>query len=396
MTRPGPAAAGSGLVLGALLLVIALLAATAVATGLGVLTSLGILSGRFSCGDEGGLGGGPQTVEGTSWSAEQTDNAATIVARVVARGLPRRAAVIAISTVIVESRLVNVRHGDRDSLGLYQQRPSQGWGSPAQVLNPAAATDTFLDRLTGVSGWIALPPGHAAQQVQRSAFPDRYAPQEPAAAALVERFWTGPDHPAPPPGGGPNTRLAATTAASQVFACPDAGGAGVPLPPGDIDPKRLPPGFTPPADPVQRAAVGYALAQLGKPYVWGGKGPDGFDCSGLMLAAWAAAGVGIPAGTITQKTTGTPVDVENITPGDLVFIPGSLGSPTNPRHVGMYAGHGLIVNTYDTTTGVILQPLSDWADEITHIRHITGPVGPTPAPPAPAPAAPPDLRSAAP
>ncbi|ALE77030.1 hypothetical protein FRP1_30510 (plasmid) [Pseudonocardia sp. EC080625-04] len=329
------------------------------------------------CGGDGGIGGGSQSIGGTDWNAEQTENAATIVNRVVERQLPRRAAVIAISTTIVESRLVNVGYGDRDSLGLYQQRPSQGWGTPAEVLNPVGATDTFLDRLIELPGWATMAPGEAAQAVQRSAFPDRYAPEEAPAAALVEQFWVGPDNPVPAPAtpGGPNVQLA-----SSVFACPDQGGAGVPLAPSNIDPKQLPPGFTPPTDPAQRAAVTYALAQLGKPYVWGAKGPDGFDCSGLMLAAWASAGVPIPAGTVNQKNAGTPASPANIAPGDLVFIPGSLGSPDNPRHVGMYVGQGLVVNAYDSSTGVVLQPLSDWAAEITHVRHIAGPAGqPAPA-----------------
>ncbi|BBG05739.1 MULTISPECIES: C40 family peptidase [Pseudonocardia] len=333
----------------------------------------GVLPGG-GCGGDGGIGGGSQSIGGTDWNAEQTENAATIVNRVVQRSLPRRAAVIAISTTIVESQLVNVGHGDRDSLGLYQQRPSQGWGSPAQILNPVAATDTFLDRLVELPGWASMAPGQAAQAVQRSAFPDRYAPQEEPAAALVDQFWVGPDNPVPGPTGAPNVQLA-----SSVYACPDQGGAGVPLAPSNIDPKQLPPGFTPPADPAQRAAVTYALAQLGKPYVWGAKGPDGFDCSGLMLAAWASAGVPIPAGTVNQKNAGTPASPANIAPGDLVFIPGSLGSPSNPRHVGMYVGQGLVVNAYDSSTGVVLQPLSDWADEITHVRHIAGPAG-QPAP----------------
>ena len=350
---PRPVLIAGGLGLSVVLLV------TAVIGGLVVVAVLGIAGGRFGCGPGGGLGGGAQTVDGVEWSAEQTDNAATIVARVVERGLPRRAAVIAISTVIVESRLVNVYHGDRDSLGLYQQRPSQGWGPPATVLNPAAATDTFLDRLTALPGWHTMAPGTAAQTVQRSAFPDRYAPQEAPAAALVEQLWRGPDN--------------NPTDAASVYACPDPGGAGLLGPPGNIDPKKLPPGFTPPADPVARAAVTYALSQLGKPYVWGGQGPDGFDCSGLMLASWASAGVALPAGTVTQKHTGTPVPIHDIAPGDLVFIPGSLGTPDNPRHNGMYVGHGLIVNAYDTTRGVILQPLTEWENEITHIRRVHGP-----------------------
>lgn len=345
------------------------------AAGMGLTLLSAISSGALpggGCGGDGGIGGGSQSIGGTDWNAEQTENAATIVSRVVERRLPRRAAVIALSTAIVEAELVNVGHGDRDSLGLFQQRPSQGWGSPAQILNPAAATDTFLDRLVALPGWATMPAGQAAQAVQRSAFPEKYGPQEGPAAALVDRFWVGPDNPVPAPAapGGPNVQLAST-----VFACPDQGGAGVPLPPSNVDPKRLPPGFTPPADPAQRAAVMFALAQVGKPYVWGGKGPDGFDCSGLMLAAWSAAGVPIPAGTVSQKNAGTPASPASVAPGDLVFIPGSLGSPDNPRHVGMYVGHGLVVNAYDTSTGVVIQPLADWAGQITHVRHVAGPAG---------------------
>lgn len=369
------------LAIGAVILV---LAGAVLTMGMAMLTIVagGSLPGG-GCGGDGGLGGGSQSVGGTDWNAEQTDNAATIVNIVAQRGLPKRAAVIAISTVIVESRLVNVGYGDRESLGLYQQRPSQGWGSPEQVLNPDYATRIFLDRLIALPGWATMPPGTAAQAVQRSAFPDRYAPQEAPAAALVDRFWVGPDNPLPSPA---NPATSTVQQVASVFACPDQGGVGVPLAPSNLDPTRLPPGFVGPSDPAQRAAVTYALAQLGKPYVWGAKGPNGFDCSGLMLAAWAAAGVPIPAGTVNQKNAGTPADPATIAPGDLVFIPGSLGSPTNPRHVGMYVGNGLVVNAYDSSTGVILLPLSDWADKITHVRHIAGPAG-VPAPPGPVTAA---------
>ncbi|MDN5920719.1 MAG: C40 family peptidase, partial [Pseudonocardia sp.] len=122
------------------------------------------------------------------------------------------------------------------------------------------------------------------------------------------------------------------------------------------------------------------LAQLDKPYVWGAKGPDAFDCSGLMTAAWAAAGVGIPAGTVNQKFAGAPVSIAAIAPGDLVFTTGSLGSLGNPRHVGMYAGQGIVVEAHSTATGIILQPLAGMADEIVTIRHIAGPTGETAAP----------------
>ncbi|WP_226358707.1 C40 family peptidase [Pseudonocardia sp. ICBG601] len=377
---------GRGVLVAGGLGVSVVLLVTAALGGLAVIAALGIAGGRFGCGPDGGLGGGAQSVDGVAWSAEQTENAATIVARVVERQLPRRAAVIALSTVIVESRLVNVAYGDRDSLGLYQQRPSQGWGPPARVLNPVAATDSFLDRLIALPGWHTMAPGTAAQAVQRSAFPDRYAPQEGPAAALVEQLWVGADNPVPLPPGTDSSVATNTQLASTVYACPDSGGAGLRTGgAGVVDATTLPPGFTAPTDPVARTAVGYALAQLGKPYVWGGTGPDGFDCSGLMLAAWASAGVALPAGTVSQKHAGTPVRLQDIAPGDLVFIPGSLGTSENPRHNGMYVGHGLVINAYDTTRGVVLQPLTEWESDITHIRRVHAPA-PTNAP-APAAAA---------
>src|SRR3990170_2906558 len=78
---------------------------------------------------------------------EQAENAATIAAIGVRRGLPARAVSIALATAYQESKIVNVDHGDRDSLGLFQQRPSQGWGSGAQVQDPVYATGKFLDGL---------------------------------------------------------------------------------------------------------------------------------------------------------------------------------------------------------------------------------------------------------
>jgi cell wall-associated NlpC family hydrolase len=353
-------------------------ATTVVATtivGLAVIASLGGALGG-GCGGDGGPGGGTAQVGPRTWSAEQMTNAQTLVQIAVERRLPRRAAVIAMSTAIVESELTNVRYGDRDSLGLFQQRPSQGWGSLAQVLNPAYAAGTFYDRLLAVPGWATLPAGVAAQTVQASAYPDRYAPAEPAAAALVAQFWQGPDNPVPPTGAGtaPADPAAVQLASLSTVLCPDQGAGGLP-PGGPVNPAALPPGFQLPTDPQQRAAVSYALAQLGKPYVWGAKGPGAFDCSGLMTAAWAAAGVPIPAGTVNQRFAGAPASLGQLSPGDLVFIPGSLGSATNPRHVGMYAGNGIIVNAYDDTTGVILQPVAQWADQVVAVRHIAGPVG---------------------
>jgi cell wall-associated NlpC family hydrolase len=334
----------------------------------------GALAGR--CAGEGVAGGGAQQTGPRSWSAEQTDNAQTITQVAAARGLPRRAAVIAVSAAIVESQLRNVDHGDRDSLGLFQQRPSQGWGPPAELLNPVLAAGKFYEALLTVPRWIRQPPGVAAQAVQRSAYPHRYAPAETAAAALVGHFWVGPDQPAP------GTGVEERAAARLTLACQDQGGAELPAGSGPaVDPARLPPGFTLPTDPLQRDVVAYALEQVGKPYVWGAKGPAAFDCSGLTQAAWAAAGVPISAGTVNQISDGTPVaERAQLSPGDLLFIPGSFGTAAVPRHVGLYVGDGLVVDARNSRRGVILSSLADWDGDVVAVRHIGGPPGPaTPA-----------------
>jgi len=94
------------------------------------------------------------------------------------RGLPARAISIAIATAYQESKLQNLDHGDRDSLGLFQQRPSQGWGTPEQILDPYYATNAFYDELVKVDGYEDMEITEAAQEVQRSAFPDAYADHE--------------------------------------------------------------------------------------------------------------------------------------------------------------------------------------------------------------------------
>ena len=127
--------------------------------------------------------GGPQcqaTALGQSvtFSPSQTAYAATIEAVAEKRRLPARAATIAIATAIQESKLRNLEYGDRDSVGLFQQRPSQGWGTPAQLLDPVYATNAFYDALVKVKGYESMRITEIAQKVQRSAYPEAYADHE--------------------------------------------------------------------------------------------------------------------------------------------------------------------------------------------------------------------------
>lgn len=115
----------------------------------------------------------------------QARNASLISAVAIRRGMPAHAATIAIAAALQESKLYNLPGGDRDSLGLFQQRPSQGWGTPAQIMDPLHATNAFYDALARVPGYDSLPVTVAAQRVQRSGFPEAYAVYENDARALA-------------------------------------------------------------------------------------------------------------------------------------------------------------------------------------------------------------------
>jgi len=122
---------------------------------------------------------------GLAGYADQLTNAATIVAVGKQMAMPEQGWVVAIAAAMQESALRNVNHGDRDSLGLFQQRPSQGWGTPAQIMNPTYAATQFYRHLLAVPGWQQMSVNDAAQAVQRSGFPHAYGPHEQIAREIV-------------------------------------------------------------------------------------------------------------------------------------------------------------------------------------------------------------------
>ncbi|MDH6548921.1 heavy metal transporter [Streptomyces sp. SAI-041] len=134
-----------------------------------------------SCRVVSGRAGGPSY----EFTPEQAVNAATITAVGTGRGLPERAVTIALATALQESGLRNIAHGDRDSLGLFQQRPSQGWGTPKEILDPTYAAGEFYKHLVKVRDYQGLPLTVAAQRVQRSGYPEAYAKHEPDAVLLA-------------------------------------------------------------------------------------------------------------------------------------------------------------------------------------------------------------------
>jgi len=163
---------------------------TIAATAVAVVVALAIGFAVTSAGHHRGVADSCQVV-GESTGAiyrmvpDQLANASTIADLAMRRGLPQQAVVVALATSMQESKLTNLDYGDRDSIGLFQQRPSQGWGSKEQLIVPIYATGKFYDALLKVVSWQSLPVAAAAQAVQRSGFPDAYASWQPRATALA-------------------------------------------------------------------------------------------------------------------------------------------------------------------------------------------------------------------
>jgi cell wall-associated NlpC family hydrolase len=255
------------------------------------------------------------------YGPEQMTNAKLIVDIGTERGISDHGIVTALMAAMTESSLRNLDHGDRDSLGLFQMRPSQGWGSPAQLTDPTYTVNKFYDVLLTVPNWQGLSPGAAAQAVERSAFPDRYNKHEQTAREIL--------------------------GAVRGVSCPASRGSH-----GDGQHVSLP------SNPRAETVINAALSQLGVPYAWAGgtaTGPSrgtgrdagvvGFDCSGLALYAYAQIGVAVPHQTQAiwrafQPAVRDPPDVQ---PGDLILLSNN-GQPGGIHHVGIYMGDGNVVH----------------------------------------------------
>ncbi|RZE50700.1 hypothetical protein C0Q98_31685 [Streptomyces albidoflavus] len=272
---------------------------------------------------------------GLRLSAQQRGHAETIIGVGVRMDVPVRGRVIAIATALQESGLRNLDHGDRDSVGLFQQRPSQGWGTRAQIMTPAYAAERFYRGLLRVRGWESMRVTDAAQAVQRSGFPEAYAKHEGRAVAIVAASSTE--------AGAGGVEQAAVTAESS--------------------------GCTPVSVPVSATTSGTvraALAQVGKPYRWGATGPDAYDCSGLIVWAWERTGWRLTVRT-SQAMHGVavPVRAGQERPGDLIF--GQFGEG-GPGHVMMVVRPGLAVEAPRTGLDVRTRKYSAAGEGLTFGR----------------------------
>jgi peptidoglycan DL-endopeptidase CwlO len=277
----------------------------------------GLISGSI-CSTSGPIAGIPDVAAA---------NGRVVAAVAVARG-GDQGALIALITGLAESGLRVLANpndpagnafpsqgvgSDHASLGIFQQQP--WWGTASQRMDPVASTNIFLDHLLAIPNWQVLLPWQVAQQVQASAFADgsNYHAQMDQAVSILN----------------------AVKADSATLKC---GGIGIgQLPSGPVSQYGLPAGYTAPdgTSPAAAAAVTSALSELGKPYVFGASGPAAYDCSGLMVAAWAAGGHAMSRTTYSQIHDGTATTESLVCPGDLVLTPGSDGTPASPGHVGM-------------------------------------------------------------
>jgi cell wall-associated NlpC family hydrolase len=290
-----------------------------------------------TCGASGAVSGTAVSVQSGDlpakvgpYSGDQIKNAAAILSIGKQRGVTQHAQQTALMAAMTESSLNNLSGGDRDSAGLFQMRPSQGWGTHAQVTDISYAINLFYTKLVKVPGWDTMTPGEAAQAVEGSAFPDAYATKAANAVEMMNAL-----------SGVTVSTVSQTTegatCSAGAAAGVAAGGTNTALAAGEQ------PATGPHAAQINQV-IGFAKQQLGKDYVLGGAGPNVWDCSGLMKVAYAQIGISIDAGhsATTQWRNGVASGhmhpLSQAQPGDLIFWGGN-----DAWHVGISLGGDMMI-----------------------------------------------------
>ena len=352
----------------------------------------------------------PSSNRGRNWSAEQIQNARIIAQVGRAMGMSSRDILIALMTALQESGLRNLNYGDRDSLGLFQQRPSQGWGTPQQIMDPRYAARKFFERLAQIRNRNNLELWQAAQKVQISAFPRAYAKWESSARQLLSQignvapdlggftstpmeFGIGMEPQQPSPMGQPGTLEASPGGDSPMVSAMDKlleerAGAGDQQ--GDpealgtqaadeaidwsqwtVQDMLMPEAQGIPGGPldligeagegatgIRAAVINLAKRFIGVPYRWGGADPSGFDCSGLVQYVLGQMGVHVPRLAYQQANYGEQTSIANLRPGDLVFWGNSRRTQGN--HIAFYLGNGMILEAPRPGLSVRIRRLGQW------------------------------------
>jgi cell wall-associated NlpC family hydrolase len=276
------------------------------------------------------------TVKHVAMQPDQAKVAATIAGVIAARSndippLQREHFTVTMFMMTTqEATMKNLTYGDRDSLGVFQERTSQGWGKPSQILNVVYSTNKMIDAMLDVSGWQTMAEGDLAQAAERSGFPDAYAQWKAEAQNTYNHLvYKGS-------AGEPTQNV------SEDLSCASSS--------------------TDSSASVE-SAIEFAKSRIGTPYVYGGDEPGGFDCSGLMQWAFGKAGIALPRDSRSQwKYTGdaakgistSHVTKDQLQRGDLVFW-SSNGTPAGIYHVGMYLGGNKMINAANPQSDILVQ-----------------------------------------
>jgi cell wall-associated NlpC family hydrolase len=229
---------------------------------------------------------------------------------------------------------------------------AQAQATAAAVADRRTALVARLATLQGVSVHLAAQRQAALEEQRRREAAAAAARAAAAAARKAAAEKAAADEAAA-------EKAAQEKAAQEAAAAADQPAAPSPAP----APAPPPPAPAPPAAPAPSggagAAIAFAKAQLGEPYVWGAAGPDAWDCSGLVMGAWGAAGVSLPHYSAAQYDATTPISVGDLRPGDLLFW-GTTSSPSSIHHVALYLGNGMMIHAPRTGRPVSIDSMYYW------------------------------------
>ncbi len=318
----------------------------------------------------------------TSWTTEQMGNASLIIDIGKAMNMSMRDIQTALIAAMQESSLRNLTYGSGDSLGLFQQRPSQGWGTPQQIMDPSYSIRKFYGSLSKVGNRKNLSAWQAAQEVQKSAYPDAYKKWIPDSDSLLDKvsvsamqtglqslyssYTTGSPDVLQEPVGLPDLQGTADLLPNPVGleeslpAGLGAPGTDVPSQYSQLDEIDRLVGAEP--EGVRGQIVDTLKQYLGTPYKWGGAKPGAFDCSGLIYYVYNKLGIKpivngrpgkVPRVSYDQAFMGQHTDISKLQPGDFVVFGGDA------HHIAIYLGNGQILEAPHTGAKVRIRDLGD-------------------------------------